>query len=301
MLDALTLGQLRSFVAVVECGSFRSGAAHLSRAQSAISHAIANLEAELDVRLFDRAGHRAIMTPEGLALLEHARDILLRVDALRARSRGFGEGEELELSISVDTLFPAAQIGEALVEMRAAHPSVSIRMAVEPLGGPITALIEKRSTLAVIIGGTFRDPSVTLEALSSVETVAVVATQHPLAMLSRPVNETDLADHLQIVLSDPTTRSEGRDFGVLSPYTCRVNNQDTKLELIRSGLGWGSLPLWQVARDLAKGRLVRVGTKALGRSAQIETEAYLAHRIDAPPGPAGRAFSKALARIAARS
>ena len=117
----------------------------------------------------------------------------------------------------------------------------------EPLGGPITALIEKRSTLAVIIGGTFRDPRVTLEALSSVEIVAVVASGHPLAIRFRakPANESDLADHLQIVLSDPTTLSEGRDFRVLSPHTCRVNNQDTKHELIRSGLGWGSLPLWQ--------------------------------------------------------
>ena len=123
MLDALMLDQLRTFVAVVDRGSFRSGAAHLSRAQSAISHAIANLEGELDIRLFDRAGHRPVLTPEGQTLLENARDILLKVDVLRARSKGLHESEELELSIVVDTLFPVPQIGEALVETRETRES----------------------------------------------------------------------------------------------------------------------------------------------------------------------------------
>ncbi|WP_020594005.1 LysR family transcriptional regulator [Kiloniella laminariae] len=303
MLDALTLDQMRIFVTVVECGSFRSGAIRLSRAQSGISHAIANLEAELNIRLFDRSGHRPVLTQEGQALLENARDIVLRVDALRARARGLGEGVELELSLIVDTLFPIAQVGEALVEMRRLYPSVSIKMAVEPLGGPISALTEKRSTLAIIVGEDFRDPRITLEALSSIETVAVVSRKHPLAirLQPRPAGVTDLADHLQIVLSDPTALSEGRDFGVISPQTCRVSNQETKHALILSGLGWGRLPLWLVASDLAEKRLVRLDTLTLGRNAQLISEAYLAHRLDEPLGPAGQAFSHALAQIATRA
>jgi DNA-binding transcriptional LysR family regulator len=51
MLDALTLDQMRAFVAVAESGSFRAGASRLSRVQSALSHAIANLEAELGLTL----------------------------------------------------------------------------------------------------------------------------------------------------------------------------------------------------------------------------------------------------------
>ncbi|WP_306462801.1 helix-turn-helix domain-containing protein, partial [Klebsiella pneumoniae] len=56
MLDALTLDQMRIFVTVADSGSFRAGAGKLSRVQSAISHAIANMEAELGVMLFDRSG-----------------------------------------------------------------------------------------------------------------------------------------------------------------------------------------------------------------------------------------------------
>src|ERR671922_1580378 len=130
MLDALTLDQLRTFVAVAESGSFRAGAGRLSRVQSAVSHAIGNLEAELGVALFDRSGHRPVLTPEGRALLADARAILLKMDALRARARGLGEGVELGLSIVVDTLFPIAVAGAALRRMREAYPSVAVNVRV---------------------------------------------------------------------------------------------------------------------------------------------------------------------------
>ncbi|MFT4130882.1 LysR family transcriptional regulator [Labrys sp. (in: a-proteobacteria)] len=301
MIDALTLDQLRTFVTVVDSGSFRSGAARLSRVQSAVSHAIANLEAELGLALFDRTGHRPVLTGEGKALLANARDILLRVDAMRARARGLGEGVELELSLVVDTLFPVAWVGEALRTIRQDYPSVAIRLAFEPLGGPLTALLAGRSTLAVITGENFRDPRVVLQGLSSIEIVAVAAAGHPLATRidDQAIEVAELADHLQIVQVDPTTLSQGRDFGVLSPQTCRVGSQDTKHAMILAGLGWGRLPAWQVERDLREGRLVRLNTKDLGRHARAGTQAYLAHRLDEPLGPAARAFGRAIEDIAA--
>ncbi len=50
MLDNLTLDQIRVFVAIADSGSFRAAATRLARVQSAVSHAIANLEAELASR-----------------------------------------------------------------------------------------------------------------------------------------------------------------------------------------------------------------------------------------------------------
>ena len=297
MLDGLTLDQVRTFVTVAESGSFRSGATRLSRVQSAVSNAIANLEVELGVALFDRSGHRPVLTQEGQALLANARDILLRVDAMRARARGLNEGIELELSLTVDTLFPITAVGAALTEVRAAYPSVSIRLAIEPLGGPISALIEKRSALAILVGEDFRNARIALEAIFPIEQVAVVSAKHPLAMKRGrdAISLPDLADHLQIVLSDPTPLSEGRDFGVLSPQTCRVSSQDAKHAMILAGLGWGRLPLWLVDRDLSEGRLVRLNTRALGRHSQVISESYLGYRLDEPLGPAAQAFCRSLA------
>ena len=136
---------------------------------------------------------------------------------------------------------------------------------------------------------------------AGISQVAVVAPEHPLAKLgaSRAVGIPDLADHLQIVLSDPTNLSQGQDFGVLSPQTCRVSSQSAKHALIVAGVGWGRLPFWQVHEDLNRGRLVRLSTKSLGRDAQVNAESYLARRLDEPFGPAARRLGEALTRICA--
>ncbi|SEM21864.1 LysR family transcriptional regulator [Halomonas caseinilytica] len=295
MLDALTFDQLRTFVAVADSGSFRAGAARLARVQSGVSVAIANLEAQLEVSLFDRSGHRPILTPEGRALLENARDILLRVDAMRARAHGLGEGVELALPLVVDTLFPIHQVGKAMTETLAHYPSVAFRVDVEPLAGPLQALLDERCALAIMVGDHFRDPRVELEALSPVELVAVVASEHPLARHDEPLDSLHLADHLQIVQSDPSPPSRGRDFGVISTRTCRVNTQDTKHALILAGVGWGYLPVWQVERDLRAGRLAELAVR--GRHGRRRrSDAYLARRVDAPFGPAARLLAEALGR-----
>ncbi|MCD1608036.1 LysR family transcriptional regulator [Stutzerimonas kunmingensis] len=296
MLDGMTLDQIRTFVTVADSGSFRSGAARLLRVQSAISHAIANLETELGLQLFDRSGYRPVLTQEGQALLAHARDILLRADAMRARARALGAGVELELTLVVDTLFPIESVALAITRASVEFPSTSFRLDSQALGGPIAALDERRCTLAIIVGEDFRNPRLALEAIGSIAQIAVVRSDHPLAELGSraPLGVPDLASHLQIVLADPTPLSEGRSFGVLSPFTCRVNTQEAKVALIRAGLGWGRLPAWLVEEDLVSRRLARVAIPDLGRNSEVQSEAYLAHRLDEPLGPVAQAFRRAL-------
>lgn len=294
MLDALTLDQLRVLVAVAETGSFRSAAKRIRRVQSAVSHAIATLEAQLGVTLFDRSGQRPVMTPEGRALLADAKAILLRMDAMRARARGLGEGVELSVSLVVDTLFPVKALARALGTMHDAYPSVAVHLRTAPLGEPLAALRDSRCTLAITVGEEFREPQIQLEALSPVPFVAVVAACHPLADRQGPVDPAELAEHLQIVLEDATARTAGRDFGVLSPGTWRVAGQDIKHVMIAEGLGWGRLPLWAVEKDLAEGRLRQLDVAALGRHGRVELESYLAHRHDQPLGPAARVLRTGL-------
>src|SRR5262245_3701070 len=298
MLDALTLDQMRAFVAVAEAGSFRAGAGRLSRVQSAVSHAIGNLEHQLRLALFDRSGHRPMLTPEGRAMLGEVRAILLKVDAMRARARGLGEGVELGIAIALDPQFPLGLAAMALRDLHNAYPSVSVQLQATSLGESIAALREGRCALA-ITAADIPDPRIELEALSFVPRAAVIAATHPLAALrSRGAMLTteQLADHLQIVVPDPSQLTEGRDFGVLSPGTWRVSDNATKHALILAGVGWGSLPLWLVERDLVEGRLVRVAAAEFGAQGETFVRAYLAHRTDEPLGPAARAFRQALLR-----
>ncbi|MEX2628662.1 MAG: LysR family transcriptional regulator [Tistlia sp.] len=300
MLDALTLDQMRTFVAVAETGSFRAAAARLSRVQSAVSHAIAKLEAELGVSLFDRSAHRPALTPEGRSLLADVRAVLLKVDTMRARARGLGEGLELGFTIALDPQFPIGLATAALKELHEAYPSVAVRIFTASLGEAVHALRQRRCALA-ISSVDIPDPQIERQALALVPRAAVVAAGHPLARRAasrEPVTAAELADQLQIVAEDPSPLTEGRDYDVLSPGTWRVSDNPTKHALILAGLGWGSLPLWIVERDLAEGRLVRVPAAEFGPEGESLARVWLMRRTDEQPGPAARAFRETLFRQA---
>jgi DNA-binding transcriptional LysR family regulator len=300
MLDALTLDQMRVFVAVAETGSFRAAAIRLSRVQSAISHAIANMEDQLGVSLFDRSGHRPVLTPEGHSLLADVRAILLKVDTMRARARGMGEGVELDVAIALDPQFSPKLAAAALKDLHDAYPSVTVRLLPALLGEALLALKERRCTLS-ISGIDLPDPAIERHALMMIRRVAVVSNTHPLAHRAaggEPIAAAELADHVQVVGEDPTPLTEGRAYDVLSPGNWRVGDNVSKHALILAGVGWGNLPLWLVERDLAEGRLVRVPAAEIGPHGETASRAWLMHRTDTHFGPAVRAFRDALMKHA---
>ncbi|HBP41033.1 MAG: LysR family transcriptional regulator [Vreelandella alkaliphila] len=300
MLDALTLDQMRVLIAVSEAGSFSGGAERLGRAQSAVSYAIGNLEAQLGVTLFDRSGYRPVLTPEGRMLLADARAILLKVDTLRARARGFGEGVELGLDIALDPQFPLTVASRALKELQDAYPLVSVRVLSAPLGEAIQLLQQHRCTLA-ISGIDIPDPRIEREAIVFVPRAAVVSTSHPLANRTasgETITAAELADYVQIVTEDPSTLTRGREYDVLSPGTWRVGDNSTKHALICAGIGWGNLPLWLIERDLLEGRLVRIPAAEFGSEGETVVRMWLMHRTDEHLGPAAKTLKEALIRQA---
>ena len=99
--------------------------------------------------------------------------------------------------------------------------------------------------------------------------------------------------HVQLVLSDRTVLSEGRDFGVLSPLTWRLRIS-SEARLLKAGLGWGHMPLHMVKADLESGVLVDIRVEAVPRAVLMPMSVVF--RKDAPPGPAGRLSSAQLKR-----
>src|ERR1700688_2742763 len=85
MLDNVTINQLRAFVAVCDQGSFSGAARELSRAQSAISHAIKALERAFDVELLERNTRKATRTAAGRSLLPDARAVISRTRECNTR------------------------------------------------------------------------------------------------------------------------------------------------------------------------------------------------------------------------
>ena len=88
MLDGVTLDQMRTFIAAADHGSFSAAGRKLRRAQSVVSQTLANLEAQLGVKLFDRSGRYPRLTEEGRSLLADARAVAEHVDGFKARAHG---------------------------------------------------------------------------------------------------------------------------------------------------------------------------------------------------------------------
>jgi DNA-binding transcriptional LysR family regulator len=149
---ALKLNQLRMFVAVAEHGSFSAAAAELDCTQSRISHAIAELERELALRLLDRSHGGSVPTEAGRRVLEKARGMLhleqdLRASAGADGARALSGQVRVACFRSIGThLLPYA--AEALA---AACPGVVLEIDDGYLGRDalLEALRERRADIAV--------------------------------------------------------------------------------------------------------------------------------------------------------
>jgi DNA-binding transcriptional LysR family regulator len=287
MMDGVSLDQIRTFIAAADAGSFSAAGRRLGRAQSVVSQTMANLEAQLGVTLFDRSRRSPVLTAIGQALLADARVAVDGVDQFKARARGLAGGLEAELSIVVDVLFPIDVLTSAVSALRDAFPGMPLRLYVEALGAVIAPVLDGRCTLAVVGSLPILPPGLSREALLSVEMGMFAAPTHPLGRLSGPVPLETLAQHVQLVLTDRTAMTQGREFGVFSAQTWRLADLGAKHAFLRSGLGWGSLPLGVAAADVARGALVElVIAEAPTHGYRLPMSAL--YPADKPPGPAGR-------------
>ena len=287
MLDGVSLDQLRAFIAAVDEGSFSAGARRLHRAQSAVSELVSNLEAQIGVVLFDRSERYPKLTPAGVLLVADARSVVANVDLLKARAKGIAGGLESELSAVVDVLFPIEAIAESAKEFRDRFPRTPLRLYVEALGGAYGPVLDGRCSLGVVGSLPIAPDSMTLERLQSVAMVVVAAPEHSLAKVVGVISKVELAKHVQLVLTDRSQLTAGREFGVMSPFTWRLGDLFAKHAFLLKGLGWGAMPLHTVAQDLREGRLTKLSVEDLPDEGLVlaMSAAYLTAK---PPGPAGR-------------
>lgn len=278
-----TYDQLRTFLAVVDTGSFAAAGRSLGRAVSVISYGIANLEAQLGVLLFDREGTRKPrLTVAGRAVLAEARTIGAGFDGLRAKVKGLLEGLEAEVNLAVDVMVPADRLGAVLRAFNAEYPTVSLRLYVEALGAITSLVLEQKAVIG--ISGPLSSGTEGLETVSvgSLPMVPVAAPDHPLARMERILPGAG-RDYIQLVLTDRSPLTEGRDFSVMSPRTWRLADLGAKHALLREGIGWGNMPLPMIEADLASGALVRLSMPDHPGGIYRFSGVW---RRDLPPGPA---------------
>lgn len=279
-----TLDQLQVFLAVAETGSFSAAARRLNRAQSVVSYMIGNLEAQLEMPLFERGGTREPrLTPEGKAMLPDARRMIGVLNDIRSRAEGMKLGLESELAIAVDVSLPSPALVETLKGFEHQFPSVSLKLNVGALGVVWDQLLNQKCDIGFggqLIGAT--DGLISIR-IGDASMTPVAAPDHPLAVYKGRVPLSVVRENIQLVISDASRMTEGKDFGVFAYRTWRMTDMSTKRDLILSGLGWGGLPTWMVSDDIAAGRL-----KALDLEPYpVRPYSLFAfHRADSMPGPA---------------
>ena len=294
MLDGVTLDQLRTFIAAVDEGSFSAASRKLRRAQSVVSQTLANLEAQLGVKLFDRSARYPRLTEAGRSLLVEARSVADNMDGFKARARAMREGLEPELSVVVDVMYPMEALTRAALHCRETYPHTPLRLYVEALGGVVKLVLEGSCSVGVIGSLPIVPDELQSEPLVDVPFVTVVSASHRLAAVRGVVSAPRIAKEVQLVLTDRTALSEGKSFGVLSPLIWRLADLGAKHAFLKAGLGWGHMPLHMVKTDLDSGALVRIRVE--GNPRYIDMSMKVVFRKDMPPGPAGRAFIAQLKR-----
>jgi len=278
-----SLDQLQVFLTVVETGSFAAAGRKLGRATSAISYAIANLEQQLAVQLFDRDQTRKpTLTTMGEAVLIDARTVWADVSGLRARINGMLGGLESEVSIVVDVMLPTDRLVDALRAFERQFPTVTLRLHIEALGA-VTQLVLSGAA-EVGIRGPGHPTVVGLErvGIGGVELVPVAARDHPLAR-EATIPPGTARNHVQLVLADRSTMTQGRDFGVIAGRSWRLADLGSKHALLLAGIGWGGMPEPMVRDDIAAGRLKKLALPEWNNSFYAMEAIY---RTESPPGPA---------------
>lgn len=259
-IERLSLDQLRVFVQVVDCGSFLAASRSLSRAQSAVSYAIATLESQLGVALFDRSQYRPKLTEAGTSLVRDARQVLDQVDALQIKASGYAKGQELDITLAVDVFFPMVCLTQLLKDFKLVFPSVTVRLEIEALGAVSKRVIDGDAMLGIVATMPTTPAKLMRIGLPNIMMIGVVSPDHPLAAIKGRIADHILAHETQLVLTDRSELTAHQDFSVHSKLVWRMSDLSTKHALLRAGMGWGYMPAHVIEEDIASGKLVCIQT-----------------------------------------
>lgn len=249
-----SLDQLQMFVQAAQNGSFSAAARKLGKTQSTVSVAIANLEADLGVELFDRSARNPVLTATGQKILLQAEAVLERCLTLQAHADCLSEAVEPHLSIVIET--PYGPLMPALQEFEQAFPYVDLLIR-HPLSGDASELVARGEA---VLGIAFSQPGypqeLEFQQLGKLIMLHVCHPEHPLAQLDS-VTFDDLHVHRRLAFSAHANKLPSSEY-LRSTQLWQAENYLALLEMVRAGLGWATLPRQLIQRELAKGELVEL-------------------------------------------
>ena len=246
----MDLRQLRYFVGIVQAGSLSRAADQLHVAQSALSHHLASLEAELDRQLVTRGPKGVLLTEAGAVLYRHAEAILRHLDFAKQDAVS-AQNPCGRVSIG----FPAAWAGivgyELFVRIRRAYPRILLHLTDGNSALLRERLINGRLDVAVLFTGQ-AERGLAVEPLMLEELFYVTADPDP-----SPIQLADLAQR-PLLVPGPGSGSQRianqvfNKHGVTVESIAEIDTLSTLRRAIASGMGNAILP-WCALYDADRG------------------------------------------------
>ena len=238
----MELRHLRYFTTVAAEGSFSRASEKLNIAQPPLSRQVQQLEEELGVRLLDR-GRPITLTEPGRYLFEQGRQVLQRIDEMKAMTKRIGKGMVLQFNIG----FVASTLYDALPELIRRFgitvPGVEVQLVELTTMEQVTALKDGR--IDVGFGRLRFDDEMIIRKIIREETLCLaVPTQHPLAQTPGRIRLRQAASEPLILYPKSPRPSYAdqvlsfyRDAGLEPNIGMEAKEVQTALGLVASGGG----------------------------------------------------------------
>lgn len=250
------LDELEILVAVVETGSLRRAAQRLARSAPSVTRGLAAFEKRVGQRLVERTTRRLVPTDAGRDVAEQGRRLLTEYEALSSASEGPLRGL---VRVTAPVVFGRRHVTPIVSSFLEQFPLMEVELQLYDRN---LDLIEERLHLGVRIGA-LADSGLLVRRVGEVRRV-VVASPSYLARRGRPARPEELVGQDTILTTGVNTTEEwrfGRGFRSLSVRLAprfRVNDVEGALQAVLADRGIARVLSYQVADDLADGRLVRL-------------------------------------------
>jgi LysR family transcriptional regulator for bpeEF and oprC len=255
------LETMRSFVSVVETGSFTRAAERLGRNKSTVSDQVAQLEVFLGVRLLNRTTRAVVPTPEGLRYARKAGAILASVDEAEAtltkRTRNPQGLLKVEMPSPIGHLVVAPQIHTFLTQ----YPRITLDLNCSERFSDVV----REGVDCVLRGGVLPDSSLVCRKLGDLQ-FALFAAPAYLTRHGMPNHPSELAQHLRIGYRNAAGNEvqsiwlmrQGESVETHIPMRLIVSDVVTSLQMGLAGLGIVHATTFTMAQYLEAGTMVRV-------------------------------------------
>jgi DNA-binding transcriptional LysR family regulator len=295
----MNLNQVQVFCAVAKHLSFSMAAEELFITQPAVSQQVKALERQLNVKLFERVGHKLFLTEAGEGVLPHAQALLTtkaEMDQTLAMLRGSARGR---LALGANTtggMYVAPAIARAFRDL---SPDVEATLQIETTNRILDRVMQNMIDVAIVTGPVV-DGRFAIRDLLEDEVCLIVSPSHPFAERAS-VSPAEVASE-DFAVPEPGSRTrmliEGafHDRGHRLRVTMQLPGTEAVKKAVEANLGVAMVSRFAIGREVALGVLARVPIDGL----VIDRPIHILHRKGKHLSPLVRRFLTFAAEFAAK-